>query len=102
MIAGRAAAKYQNIEVDPDTYVMTFDFVVGEDFVDPVRLRLRDLPGVAAFLSDDYWIEAGEKMVRIWDGPVREAGSPVRRLRALETWIAECARGRRRHHRPLA
>lgn len=94
MIAGRAEAKYENIQVDEDTHVMTFDFVVGQNFTDPVTLRLRDLPGVANSRGDGYWIEAGEKMVRIWDGPVREAGSNVLEWFTTEKLIWDRSRGR--------
>ncbi len=48
---------------------------VGDELCDPVSLNLREIPGIAG--HDSYWLEAGEKMVRVWDGPVREEGSEV-------------------------
>jgi len=94
MIAARAEAKFQNIKVDEGTHVMTFDFVIGQNFTDPVTLRLPNLPGVANSPGDDYWIEAGEKMVRIWDGPAGQAGSNVLEWFTTEKLIWDRSRGR--------
>lgn len=46
MIGGRAQAKFLNLVIDPETYVITFDFAIGDDFRDPVEIRIRDLPAI--------------------------------------------------------
>jgi hypothetical protein len=48
-----------------------------DDVSDPVRLDLKSLPGIAETGIDSYWLEAGEKMVRLWDGPIKAEGSQV-------------------------
>jgi hypothetical protein len=75
MIGGRREAKLTDLRADAETHVLRFNLCVGDDLCDPVSLHLRDIPGVAG--HDSYWLEAGEKMVRLWDGPVREEGSDV-------------------------
>lgn len=77
MIGGRAEAKYLNLVIDSETYIATFDFVIGDDFRDPVEIHIRDLPTVAASKASSFWIEGGEKIIRVWDGPIGEPGSNV-------------------------
>lgn len=95
MIAGRAEAKFLNIRVDEDALIVTFDFVIDQHFTDPVTLLVHDLPGVATCPRSDYWFEAGEKMIRIWDGPVNQAGSSVLEWFTTEKLIWDRSRGRR-------
>jgi hypothetical protein len=94
MIGGRTEAKYINIVVDPDTLVVTFDFAIGDEFRDPVAIRIRDLPAVEESEADSFWIEAGEKIIRVWDGPIGEAGSSVLDWFTTEKLISDRSRGR--------
>jgi hypothetical protein len=42
---------------------------------EPALLRFTEIPGIKG--HDNYWMEAGEKMFRVWDGPVGVEGSEV-------------------------
>jgi hypothetical protein len=77
MIAARAEAKFMDLAVDEKSHRLSFAYVIGDCFRDAVTLNLLELPGVASVPGGGYWLEAGEKMVRLWDGPVREEGSSV-------------------------
>lgn len=94
MIGGRAEATFRNVAVDADSHVMTLDFFVGDDCIDAVTLNLPALPGVAAAPSNAYWIEAGEKLIRLWDGPIDEPGSTVLEWFTTEKLIWDRSRGR--------
>ena len=94
MIGGRAEAKYLNLVVDPATYVATFDFAIGDDFHDPVEIRIRDLPAVQESEVGFFWIEAAEKLIRVWDGPIAEPGSNVLEWFTTEKLIWDRSRGR--------
>jgi len=37
MMGDRAEAKYLNLMIHPDTYIVTFDFAIGDNFRDPVE-----------------------------------------------------------------
>lgn len=94
MIGGRAEAKYLNLVIDPETYVAAFDFTIGEHFRDPVEIHIRDLPAVAASEASSFWIEGGEKNIRVWDGPIGEPGSNVLEWFTTEKLIWDRSRGR--------
>lgn len=94
MIGGRAEATYQGFDVDQENHVLTFNFVVGESFSDPVSLSLRELPGVSESPSDDYTFEVGPKLIRIWDGAVHGDGSTVLEWFTTEKLIWDRSRGR--------
>lgn len=94
MIGGRAEAKYLNLVIDPETYVTTFDFAIGSDFHDPVEIRIRDLPAVAESKAESFWIEAGDKIIRVWDGPIGKPGSNVLEWFTTEKLIWDRSRGR--------
>lgn len=94
MIGGRAEAKYLNLVIDPETYVTTFDFAIGSDFHDPVEIRFRDLPAVAESKAESFWIEAGDKIIRVWDGPISKPGSNVLEWFTTEKLIWDRSRGR--------
>lgn len=94
MIGGRAEAKYLDLEFDPETDVITFDFAIADDFRDPVAIHIRELPEVADFGAGDLEIEAGEKCIRIWDGPANEKGSNVLEWFTTEKLIWDRSRGR--------
>jgi hypothetical protein len=94
MIAGRAEAKFLNILADPDAHELKFTFAVGHSFTDEVKLSLRELPGVAAHLPGRYWLEAGEKMIRLWDGPIEQEGSNVLEWFTTEKLIWDRSRGK--------
>ena len=94
MIGGRAEAKYLNLAIDPDACVITFDFVIGDDFRDPVEIRIRDLPAVEELEAESFWIETGDKSIRVWDGPIGEPGSSVLEWFTTEKLIWDRSRGR--------
>ncbi|MBN9983073.1 hypothetical protein [Rhizobium laguerreae] len=94
MIGGRAEATFRNVAVDADSHVMTLDFFVGDDLVDEVTLNLRQLAGVAAAPHNSYWMEAGDKLIRLWDGPIGEPGSTVLEWFTTEKLIWDRSRGR--------
>jgi hypothetical protein len=93
MIGGRPEAKYLDLAVDPDTYFATFDFAIGDDFRDPVALHIRELPAVAASGASSFWIEGGEKIIRVWDGPIKEPRSNVLEWFTTEKLIWDRSRG---------
>jgi hypothetical protein len=74
MIAARAEAKFVDLSLDENSHQLSFTFAIGDYFKDAVTLSLRELPAVAAHPEDGYWLEAGEKRVRLWDGPRRQGG----------------------------
>ncbi|WP_375550747.1 hypothetical protein [Rhodophyticola porphyridii] len=94
MIGGRTEAKYLNLFIDPDTNVVTFDFAIGDKFRDPVEIRVRDLPTVEESEAESFWIEAGEKIIRVWDGPISEPGSNLLDWFTTEKLIWDRSRGR--------
>lgn len=94
MIGGRAEAKYLNLVVDPATYVATFDFAIGDSFRDPVEIRISDLPVVQESEAESFWVDAGEKLIRVWDGPIGEPGSNVLEWFTTEKLIWDRSRGR--------
>lgn len=94
MIGGRAEAKYLNLVIGPDTYVISFDFAIGDDFRDPVEIRIRDLPAVEESEAESFWVEAGDKIIRVWDGPIGEPGSNVLEWFTTEKLIWDRSRGR--------
>lgn len=94
MIGGRAEAKYLNLVIDPDACVITFDFAIGDNFRDPVEIRIRDLPAVEELEAESFWIETGDKMIRVWDGPIGEPGSSVLEWFTTEKLIWDRSRGR--------
>lgn len=91
MIAGRAEAKYLNLKFDSE--VVTFDFAIGADFHDPVAIHIHQLPAVADSDAGDFWIELGDKCIRVWDGPVNEPGSIVIEWFTTEKLIWDRSRG---------
>lgn len=91
MIAGRAEARFTEITCDQDAHILRFNVRVGDALTDSVALRLHELAGVDG--HDRYWLEAGEKMVRVWDGPVRQEGSKVLAWFTTEKLLWDKARG---------
>ncbi|ODR99359.1 hypothetical protein AUC68_05150 [Methyloceanibacter methanicus] len=75
MIGGRPEARFTDIELDDETHTVRFNVCVGDLQSEPAALRLSDIPGIRG--HDEYYLEAGEKMFRAWDGPVRADGSNV-------------------------
>jgi hypothetical protein len=76
MIGAREEAKFQNLQIDADSNVAKFDFVIGNRFSDPVIINLNALPATKAF-EGSFWIEGGDKMIRVWDGEIGAEGSRV-------------------------
>ncbi|MBZ9982457.1 MULTISPECIES: hypothetical protein [unclassified Mesorhizobium] len=94
MIGGRAEAKYLNLAIDPETCVITFDFAIGDDFRDPVQIRIGDLPAVEESDAESFFIETGDKFIRVWDGPIGEPRSNVLEWFTTEKLIWDHSRGR--------
>ena len=94
MIGGRSEAKYLNLIIDPETYVIIFDFAIGDYFRDPVEIHIRNLPAVQESEANQFWIEAGDKNIRVWDGPIGEPGSNVLEWFTTEKLIWDRSRGR--------
>lgn len=94
MIGGRTEAKYLNRVIDPETEVVTFDFAIGDDFRDRVEIRIRDLLAVEESEAESLWIEAGDKIIRVWDGPIGEPDSDVLEWFTTEKLIWDRSRGR--------
>ncbi|MBZ9791673.1 hypothetical protein K9B32_16325 [Rhizobium sp. 3T7] len=94
MIGGRAEAKYLDLAFDSETDIVTFNFAIADDFRDPVAIHIRELPEIADSGADSFWIEAGDKGIRIWDGPVNGKGSNVLEWFTTEKLIWDRSRGR--------
>jgi hypothetical protein len=94
MIAARAEAKFLDLSVNQETHEISFTFAVGDRFTDFVTLNARDLPGVAAHKEDGYWLEAGEKCIRLWSGPIASEGSRVLEWFTTEKLIWDRSRNR--------
>lgn len=94
MIGGRVQAKYLNLVIDPATYIATFDFSVRDSFRDPVEIHIRDLPAVQKSEAESFWVEGGEKLIRVWDGPIGEPSSNVLEWFTTEKLIWDRSRGR--------
>jgi hypothetical protein len=75
MIAARPEAKFTDIVVNQENLTAQFNVRVGNDICEPALLRFPELPGTKD--REGYWLEAGEKMFRAWDGPIGEEGSNV-------------------------
>src|SRR5205823_5892630 len=77
MIGARAEAHFTEFDVDEDARVIGFNLRVGDAVCDPVKLHMTELPGIAEAEVEKFAVEIGPKMVRVWDGPVREDSSNV-------------------------
>jgi hypothetical protein len=93
MIAARAEAKFLNLTCDPDAHTVDFLFQVGGGPSAPVHLDLRAMPGVAALGDAPIAVELGDKVVRVWDGLVRGAGSNVVAWFTTEKLLWDASRG---------
>lgn len=76
MIAGRAEAKFTNLAHDEKTLKISFTLEMGIHQVHGY-LDIQKLEGVASADCESLYIETGEKMIRIWDGPLTEDTSNV-------------------------
>lgn len=94
MIGGRAEARFQNVTVDQAENTVEFDFVVGDEFSDPVVIRLNELPAISENGLDTFHIEAGDKLIRVWDGPIGNDGSEVLEWFTTEKLIWDRSRNR--------
>jgi hypothetical protein len=77
MIAARAEAKLRNFSQPPGTNDFHCSITVGDGFKDELFFRLEELPGTAGWAGDAFYIEAGEKFVRFWEGEPRAPNSTV-------------------------
>jgi hypothetical protein len=72
MIGGRAEAKFNDIKIDVVSNELTFTLSVGSTFAQKVEINFAELPGVIAYGGGPYWVEAGEKIIRVWEGDLDE------------------------------
>jgi hypothetical protein len=91
MIAARPEAKFTDIEIDKETHTARFNVRVGDRLCEPALLRFPDIPGIKG--HDGYWLEAGEKMFRAWDGPIGAEGSDVLNWFTSEKLLWDRSRG---------
>jgi hypothetical protein len=91
MIAGRAEAKFTDIVVDEENCAAEFKVRVGDHLCEHARLRFPELPGTKD--HSGYWLEAGEKGIRAWDGPIGADGSEVLDWFTTEKLLWDKSRG---------
>jgi hypothetical protein len=91
MIAARPEAKFTDIVVDKDELIARFNVRIGDHLCEPALLRFPEVPGIKG--RDGYWLEAGEKMFRVWDGPIGEDGSQVLEWFTTEKLLWDRGRG---------
>ena len=91
MIAGRPEAKFTEIEINEDTHTASFNMRVGDRLCEPGMLSFSEIPGTRD--HDRYFLEAGEKLFRAWDGPVRAEGSNVLDWFTTEKLLWDKSRG---------
>lgn len=80
IIGARALARMSNPSFDRATNDLRFDFAIGDEPPQPVRVALQELPGVKALKGKDFLVEfdAAGSGFRVWDedGP-REDEEPA-------------------------
>lgn len=91
MIAARPEAKFTDISMDKDKHTAQFNVRVGNDLCEPVLLRYPEIPGTKD--RDGYWVEAGEKLFRTWDGAIGAEGSNVLNWFTTEKLLWDRSRG---------
>lgn len=94
MIAGRAEAKFLNLVMDEKAHQLRFTYVVGDYFEDSVTVYLADLPRVVNHGKRGYWLQTGEKLIRLRDGPSRETECSVLEWFTTEKLIWDRSRER--------
>ncbi len=94
MIAGRREVKFSKIMVDQETHLLTFDVVFGNQVIDTVQIQPNELPSLAEKKPDTFWLEAGDKFLRLWDGPVKGPNSEVLDWLTTEKLLWERSRGK--------
>ena len=91
MIGARAEAKFTDIKIDPETRVARFNVQVGDRLSEPAVLRFPNIPGLKE--HEEYWLEAGEKLFRAWDGPIHAENSNVLDWFTTEKLLWDRSRG---------
>jgi len=94
MIGARPEAKFLDLRHNEASQELSFTYAIGDSFRDSVTLRLRELPGVAAHKGDGYLLQAGEKIVRLWDGSPEGENSKVLEWFTTEKLIWDRSRKR--------
>ena len=94
MIVGRTEAKFTDVHVDEDENAITLAMNVGTDLYDTVKIDIQRLPGIASANIESFWIEAGDKNLRLWDGPIKKEGSSVLEWFTTEKLLFDRWRGR--------
>ena len=67
VIGSRAESKFENLDVDQRENTLCFDFVVGNNIRDRVKICVNDLPGLAGDWTGTMEVECGPKFFRIWN-----------------------------------
>ncbi len=91
MIAARPEAKFTDIVMDEENLTARFNVRVGDDLCEPALLRFPEIPGTKG--RDGYWLEAGEKLFRTWDGPIGGEDSDVLNWFTTEKLLWDRSRG---------
>lgn len=77
MIGGRAEARYENLAIDTDDNIVRFDFVLQDGLRDKAEIHLQRLPAVVERKLKTFIVEAGEKLVRVWNRPKEDPEAEV-------------------------
>jgi hypothetical protein len=64
---------------------------VGDHLCEPAVLRFPEIPGIDG--HEQYLLEAGDKLIRTWDGPIRAEGSKVLNWFTTEKLLWDKSRG---------
>jgi len=77
MIGGRAEAKFSDIEVDQEEHVIMFNMNVEDGISSKGQINILKLPNLIEQNRENLFLEAGEKIIRLWDGPINGENSSV-------------------------
>jgi len=94
MIAGRQEVKFGEIIANEETHLVTFTVSQGDSIIDHVQIQPNELPAFREKNTESYWMEAGPKMVRFWDGPIGDSSSNVLDWFTTEKLLWERSRGK--------
>jgi hypothetical protein len=62
---------------DTDDNVVRFDFALRDGLTEQGEIHLQKLPSIVERKPKTFIVEAGEKLVRVWDRPPNEPGAEV-------------------------
>jgi hypothetical protein len=93
MIAGRAEAKFVDLNWDENTHIIEFLFQVGNGASAQVRLNLREFPAIAALGNAPLWVGLGDKIIRVYGEAEMENGSEPLAWFITEKLLWDASRG---------